>query len=60
MRKEANGPKLLAGVEYVIDLVNDVKEGLWKAKSLALDAMWMGEGEGGRFCNPAIVWKGGW
>ncbi len=37
--KEPNGPKLLVGGEYRIDLVK-VEDGLWKIKKWVLDIIW--------------------
>jgi hypothetical protein len=38
--KEPDGPKLLVGGEYLIDLVKDEKDGLWKIKKWVLDVIW--------------------
>jgi hypothetical protein len=38
--KEPNGPKLLVGGEYLIDLVKDEKDGQWKIKKWVLDVIW--------------------
>ena len=38
--KEPDGPKLLVGGEYDIDLVRDEKDGLWKIKKWILDVIW--------------------
>jgi SnoaL-like domain len=38
--KEPDGPKLLVGGEYLVDLVKDEKDGLWKIKKWVLDVIW--------------------
>jgi SnoaL-like domain len=38
--KEPDGPKFLAGAEYMIDLVRDGEDGLWKIKKWVLDVVW--------------------
>ena len=37
---EPNGPKLMVGGEYRIDLVRDKGDGLWKVKKWVLDVLW--------------------
>lgn len=37
---EVDGPKLLAGGRYWVDVVKDEKDGLWKVKKWAMKVVW--------------------
>ena len=37
---EPDGPKLLVGSEYLVDLVKDEGDGLWKIKKWVLNVSW--------------------
>lgn len=38
--KELDGPKYIAGAEYLVDLVQDHGDGLWKIKKWVVDIIW--------------------